>query len=189
MQEIVDYYKNSKFYQDDLISLSSYDLTNYKIDNKLKELVQRFDELTFSKRKILDELKFNVIYNDCELGNDELAFEKDNFKIEIKYYYDISHNFVIFGFLSGSYTLDKVPITVEHVFCSDSQIIVIRRDYRDHMNGFIPIINLNTMKADYINEEKINKVIDNLSVFNNSLERVYQKQESNKKLVQIKKRW
>ncbi len=180
MNKIIDYYKNSKYYLNNLKELIPLNIDNYKVDNDLKQLVQIYDELTFEKRNILDTLSSNINYIETSLSFDI------NDDLNISYFYDIYNNFIIELFLSEKYSIDNNIFMVKHTFTKDKNIIEIERD---RLKGFcyIPSVNLINMKSAYTNEEltkqDLDLTINNLKLINQSLNNFY---KNNKVLIRKK---
>ena len=178
---IIDYYKNSKYYQDKLNKLISLNNNEYKIDNDLKQLVQTYDDLVFEKRNILDTISSNINYNETSLSYD---IDDD---INVTYYYDVYNNFIIELFLNEKYSIDKNIFMVKHIFTKDKNIIAIERELSKGYE-YMPSINLINMKNAYTNEELSNQdlelIINNLKLVNESLDNFYK--SKNNRLVRKK---
>ena len=167
MAVIVDYYKNDVIYNNDLIDLIPTDLGFYFVDNRLKKSVQKYDELTFNKRKELSDIATQI-----RCDEKTLIYSMDN-GVNVGYYYD-NNDFVIKTFVSSEYIIGDVPYIVSHIFSEYTHIIKIERDIR---YGNIPPMDLISMKEAftdrYVSKESINVIAEELDIVNRSLENFY----------------
>ena len=172
MGEIVDYYKNSKFYQSELTELIPLPELEYQSDIYLHQLVQKFDELTFGSKSILDAMATSTSETESSL-----IYEIDD-DFSVGFYFNSLGNFVIELFLSGEYTIDNNDISVSHIFTKNKNIIDMERDRRKGF-PYIPNVNLLSMTMAHVNEqlseEEINIISTNLEMTNKSLEKLYNK--------------
>ncbi len=172
MSEIVDYYKNSKYYQSELSGLIPLKEFDYQSDMYLHQLVQKFDELTFGRKGTLDNIATNIDHTESSL-----TYDLDD-ELSIVFYHDYGQNFTIELFLGDKYSMDGNVIFVRHIFTEEKNIIEIERD---RLKGFpnIPSVNLVNMKIGHINEElseeELNNNITSLEMVNKSLESLYNK--------------
>lgn len=169
MEVIVDYYKNDRIYNNDITDLVPTNLESYKVDNRLKRLVQEYDKLTFGKRKELSDYA-----NKIRCDKKTLIYDLDDEKISIGYYYNIYKHFNILASISKEYAIGNLPFTVHHVYEKNSHIIKIERDF---YYGYIPVVDLTTMNEAYTNryisKADIGIVCEELSLVNKSLESFY----------------
>ena len=169
MAVIVDYYKNDRIYNNNLNELVPTTLNEYNIDNNLQKLVHRYDELTFGKRKELSDIAYNIT---CD--EETLIYYLEGSKISVGFYYNLNKDFIIETFIGEEYAIGNIPFTVSHIFNNNSHIIRIERDVN---HGYIPVMDLISMKEaytnNYISKERINTVCDELGVVNESLNSYY----------------
>ena len=179
MAVIVDYYKNDRIYNNDLVELVPTNLETYKMDNYLRRTVQKFDELTFGKRKELSDIAH---YIKCD--KDTLVYSLDNGNINIGYYYNIYKDFNIEVFIHEEHAVGNIPFIVKHIFNNNTHIIRIKRDIN---YGYIPEMDLFNMKEaytnQYISDENISVVGEKLSLVNKSLENSYAKKLVKKEII------
>ena len=169
MGVIVDYYKNDRIYNNDIVDLVPTNLENYSVDNRLKKLVEEFDELTFGKRKELSDYA-----NKIKCDKETLIYHLDLDKLIVGYYYNVYGQFNIQALISSGYAIGNVAFDVYHIFNKDSHVIKIKRDFE---YGYIPEIDLTTMceayTNNYISIENVGVVCEELSLVNKSLESYY----------------
>ena len=85
MNEIVDFYKNSKYYQSELSELIPLPGLEYQSDIYLHQVVQKFDELTFGSKSILDTMATSINETESSLTydiDDERRISSDFFQNE-----------------------------------------------------------------------------------------------------------
>ena len=179
MAVIVDYFKNDRIYNNDLIELVPTNLDTYSMDNNLRRTVQKFDELTFGMRKELSDVAYFI-----KCDKDTLVYSLDDGRINIGYYYNIYKDFNIEVFIGEEHAIGNIPFVVKHIFNKNNHIIKIIRDVN---YGYIPEIDLTNMKEsytkEYVSDENINVVIDELNLVNKSLERYYAKKLEKKETI------
>ena len=176
MAMIVDYFKNDRIYNAELIDLIPTNLEWYCHDKYLKRAVETFDELTFGNRKELSEIATNVKCN-----KDTLIYNIDD-KVNIGYYYDLLNAFYIKAYISSECAIGNIPFIVEHIFNQRTHIIKVERDYN---YGYIPVLDLKQLNEAYtknfISKEGIKVVTDELELVNRSLDNFYGKKLIKKK--------
>lgn len=173
---VIDYFKNNKLYTSELSDLVFPIYSDYQVDNKLKQAVKRFDDLTFEKRKILGEYASKIQHDD-----QSLIYNFDD-GVSVKYYYNIFKEFVIEAYMAGNIELGSLECRVKHILSNSSNIIKIKNG---HNYEYVPFVDLINMSEAYTNDSltsgELDYINEKLTCINDNLENFY-----NKKLIRKK---
>ena len=166
MGKIIDYYKNSKFYQDNLLDLIPTNELYLNIHDLLKEEINLFDDLTINKRKFIsDNISDILVVND---DIDYLSYNILDESIELtfskrEFFFDIT------AYIEESNFDDHQPVFITHRFYENKQELIIEEDLTK--GGYCGTINLNNLynsiekEIDIEELETIKKILNKFTNF------------------------